>query len=225
MVPRLFIVAIMFFSGGLYLASVSKSEIIPLRRSFSDLPAHIGDWEAGGSAELDEKTLKVLGVNDYVNRMYYGSSGEAVALYIGFYSSQRQGDTIHSPLNCLPGSGWNPIKKAVLTLPVRSSPNNGSNAPCLTLPITINRIVIQKSLEKQMVLYWYQSHGRVISSDYWGKIHMVIDAIKLNRTDAALVRLISPIQGDQQTAETDAERHTVRFVKDLFPLLSQYLPD
>jgi EpsI family protein len=87
-------------------------------------------------------------------------------------------------------------------------------------PIEVNRYVIAKGLDRQLVLYWYQSHGRVIASEYWAKIFLTLDAIRLNRTDGALVRVITPIRG----SEVAAEREAVQFVQTLFPLLGQYLP-
>jgi EpsI family protein len=88
-------------------------------------------------------------------------------------------------------------------------------------PIEVNRIVISKGLDQQLVLYWYQSHGRVVASEYWGKIYTVLDALRTNRTDAALVRVICPVGG---AAEAKAEREAVRFVQSFFPLLDDYLP-
>jgi EpsI family protein len=86
--------------------------------------------------------------------------------------------------------------------------------------IEVNRYVIQKGLEKQVVLYWYQSHGRVIASEYWAKIYLVMDAIRMNRADGALVRVISPVLNSEKTAE----RHAVNFIRDLFSLLNRHLP-
>ena len=89
--------------------------------------------------------------------------------------------------------------------------------------IEINRYVIQKGLEKQLVLYWYQAHDRVVASEYWGKVYLVADAVRLNRTDGSLVRVIAPV-GSGDNAEADAEAKAVDFVKTMFPLLADYLP-
>jgi len=157
--------------------------------------------------------LAILGVDDYINRVYYSSELFPASLYVGFYKSQREGDTIHSPLNCLPGAGWNPVKNSHIQI----SANDNSS-------IEINRIVILKGMDKQVVLYWYQSHGRVIASEYWGKIYTVLDALRTNRTDAALVRVICPVAGTEAQAEEFAEKRAVDFVKAIFPLLGNFLP-
>jgi EpsI family protein len=120
---------------------------------------------------------------------------------------------MHSPLNCLPGAGWNAIKRGHITIPL----DNKST-------IEVNRIVILKGLDKQVVLYWYQSHGRVIASEYWGKIYTVLDAVRKNRTDAALVRIICPVAGTDAESEAVAELHAVEFAKAVFPLLERFLP-
>jgi EpsI family protein len=125
---------------------------------------------------------------------------------------------MHSPLNCLPGAGWEPVSKAPLSVAV---PGASPDAP--DPEIVINRYVIQKGIDRELVLYWYQSHGRVVASEYWGKFYLVRDAVRLNRTDGALVRVIAPIVGDD--GEGRAEATAVQFIQTLFPALSGYLPD
>ena len=112
----------------------------------------------------------------------------------------------------LPGAGWQPMARGYLTFPDPRNPGGPE--------LTVNRIVIQKGLEKQLVLYWYQSHGRIIASEYWAKIFLTLDAIRMNRTDGALVRIITPIL----TTEDAAEREAVSFSKKLLPILGNYLP-
>jgi EpsI family protein len=120
---------------------------------------------------------------------------------------------MHSPLNCLPGSGWQPLSSGRQTIQIAGA-----------APIEVNRYLIQKGGESMLVLYWYQSHGRVIASEYWGKYYMVADAIRMNRTDAALVRVIVPIGGTKAAGEHQAEATGVEFVRALFPLLARHLP-
>jgi EpsI family protein len=139
-----------------------------------------------------------------------------VSLYVGYYASQRQGETMHSPLNCLPGAGWLPVERGRAVLPVRSAPDGPMRR------IEVNQFVIQKGLDRQAVFYWYQSRDRVIASEYWGKVYTVLDAIRYNRTDAALIRVIVPIaQGE--TSGT-ARAAGVSFVDALFPRLVKHLP-
>ena len=214
---RPFVIALCLVLGAVVIGRTSKSELTPARESFSTFPMEIGDWRGESVPRFNQQILAVLGVDEYVTRTYYAPSGRAVGLYVGFYQSQRQGDTMHSPLNCLPGAGWEPVKKERVTIEVPTT--TGTRA------IVVNRIVILKGLDKQVVLYWYQSHGRVVASEYWGKIYTVVDAIRLNRTDAAMVRVISPVTGSDAAAEQTAERLTVDFTRAMFPLLGRYLPD
>ena len=137
--------------------------------------------------------------------------GRAVGLYVGYYGSQQQGDSIHSPLNCLPGSGWEPVSKGALTVTAGGR------------PITVNRYVIRKGVDRVLVLYWYQSHGRVVADEYASRAYMVWDAMRTHRTDAALVRVIVPII-EGEAPEQEAEREGVSFVQSMFPLLENYLP-
>src|SRR5262249_26458845 len=142
-----------------------------------------------------------------------------LGLYAGFYRSQREGSTIHSPLNCLPGAGWSAVAHERVDVDVPSY--RGGDA---TGRIRVNRYVVQKGLDRQLVLYWYQMHGRVIASEYWGKFYLVADAIRLNRTDAALVRITVPFDPSEGPAERAAERAGTAFVSAIFPLLERSLP-
>jgi EpsI family protein len=195
-----------------FLANARRSEIVVARDNFSSFPMTAGSWTAREEAPLDEDVLAVLGVDDYVSRVYHSRDGHAAGLYIGYYGSQRQGDTIHSPQNCLPGSGWEPVSDGRLRI-ADVAPGHD---------ITVNRYIVQKGLDRQLVLYWYQSHGRVVASEYWSKAYLIADAIRLNRTDGSMVRVIAPIgsQDDGMAAERVAES----FVRAIFPLLPSYLP-
>jgi EpsI family protein len=136
---------------------------------------------------------------------------------MGYWATQKRGDTVHSPLNCLPGSGWEPLSRRTLGLTV-SDGTSGARQ------IDVNRFVIQKGLDRQLVLYWYQSHDRVIASEYLGKFYLVADAIRLSRSDTAIVRVIVPIADGTAAAETAAERTGVQFVQQIFPLLTNHIP-
>jgi EpsI family protein len=180
---------------------------LPLRTPLADLPSDLGRWRSSANHQFDPDTVAVLRADDYVGRTYVRRS-EVADLFIGYYASQRQGQTMHSPMNCLPGAGWQPLSSQRLQIDVGTA-----------APIDSNRYVIQKGLEKQLVLYWYQSHGRTVSSEYAAKAYLVLDSIQLGRSDAALVRVISPIGRD----EGAAERSAVDFVRALQPALARHL--
>jgi EpsI family protein len=107
----------MMVATTVFLANTRRTEVPVSRPDFDSFPMNIGSWRAVVDPPLDEKILKTLGADDYLSRAYYRADGAAVGLFIGFYASQRQGDTIHSPLNCLPGAGWAPVSQGRLVIP------------------------------------------------------------------------------------------------------------
>jgi len=178
----------------------------------------VGGWTGYREADFTQDILAILGVDDYITRTYVRDR-LPIGLYVGYHTSQRQGDTIHSPLNCLPGAGWQPVAMGRAVIPVNGAPGAGS----VTTPVEVNRVIIAKGIERQLVLYWYQSHRRVVAGEYRAKIFTVLDSVRYHRTDAALIRVIVPIvetdlQGDE------AERRATEFVQTLFPLLTPHLP-
>jgi EpsI family protein len=215
MLSRAAVLCLMLGATSVVLANARGSETPVARTSFASFPMSIGGWQATVDPPLEDDILKVLGVDDYLSRIYY-RPGAAVGLFMGFYGSQRQGDTIHSPLNCLPGAGWEPVRQGRLTI---------ANADGAGRDITVNRYIVQKGIERQLVLYWYQSHGRVVASEYWSRAFLINDAIRLNRTDGSLVRVIAPIPVNADDDGAAAERLAEEFVRVIFPQLSAYLPN
>jgi EpsI family protein len=213
---RAAILCLMMGATTVFLANARRSEVPVSRASFDAFPMTLQDWRATVDPPLSEDILKVLGVDDYLSRVYYRADRAAVGLYMGFYGSQRQGDTIHSPLNCLPGAGWEPVKQGRLTI---------TNVDGAGRDVTVNRYVVQKGLERQLVLYWYQSHGRVVASEYTSKFFLVKDAIRLNRTDGSMVRVIAPIAIAAADDGAAAEKLAESFVRVIFPRLQSYLPN
>lgn len=213
---RTLIVALCLLAGWAYLGRTSRAESLPPREPLAGLPLSIDTWQGRNEPPFEKSILDVLGVDDYIIRSYFQPSG-VVGLYVGFYYSQRQGDTIHSPLNCLPGAGWQPLEQGRAFIDVRQSPSSPG-----TRKIEVNRVVIGKGLDRQLVYYWYQSRDRVVASEYWGKIYTVLDAVKYNRTDAALVRVIVPFS--DAASAPKADQQAISFVQSMFPLLSRYVP-
>jgi EpsI family protein len=198
-------------------ARTERPEPAPVRQSFDTFPMQLGEWRGVQQPPLDPSSLAILRVDDYLSRAYFTEDHSAAGLYIGYYGSQRQGDTMHSPLNCLPGSGWEPVSRTMIPVSLAGDATGSGGSE-----VVINRYIVQKGPDRQLVLYWYQSHGRVVASEYWGKFYLIRDAVRLNRTDGALVRVIVPIVGEG--GEAHAEQTGIRFVKVLFPALAGYLP-
>ena len=215
MLIRAVVLFAIFLAASGAIARAQRVEHVPARQSFTALPMTLNEWQGRTEPPLTDKELEVLGADDYVLRSYY-TTDKAAGLYMGYWATQKRGDTVHSPLNCLPGSGWEPLSHRALRIGVRDAASNRE--------IEVNRYVIQKGIDRQLVLYWYQSHGRVIASEYWGKFYLVADSVRLSRSDTAIVRVVVPIADSSPTAEAAAERTGVEFVQVLFPTLGDYIP-
>jgi len=203
-----FVVILLMLAAILYLQTRSLGRIVPLRSPLKAFPFEIKTWK-GAEVPIEDRVLNILGVEDYLNRAYREVDKGLVYLYIGYYQTQKQGDTIHSPKNCLPGSGWEPFDVGYENISLQGHPT-----------IRVNSYLIEKGTAKQVVYYWYQSYGRVIASEYWGKIHLVMNAMTRNRTDGALVRVTAPISSSTESAKLFA----LKFIQDSFPLLDQFIP-
>jgi len=214
---RVLIVTALLLGAAAAVAAANRREASVPRTSFAEFPLEIDGWRGGQDAKLPDDVLKVLGVDDYMVRAYLqpGSDREGVGLYIGYWASQRQGDTMHSPLNCLPGAGWEPVSHSMIPLPVPGD-DSGAHGPLA------NRYIVQSGLDQQYILYWYQGHGRVVASEYWNKFYLVADAIRLNRTDGAIVRISATIG---PAGEAAAEQQALRFAKIVIPHLPRFLPN
>jgi len=172
----------------LLLGAVGREVLQPageekLRRPLASLPASIADLQATADHPLSDAELTVLNPQDYLLRSYRQPGGGEVTVFIAYYGRQTRGASIHSPRNCLPGAGWEPIRHE--RVPLRTAYGDGS----------VNRYVIEhKSGRKALVFYWYQGRGRIESSEYLVKWQMLRDALVKRRTDEALVRVVLPIE-------------------------------
>jgi EpsI family protein len=212
MVTRMWVVTIFLVSASVVIGRASQTETAIPRERFSVFPMTISKWSGRPDAPLTQHVLDVLGVDDYLSRTYYTANGEVANLYMGFYQNQREGDTIHSPLNCIPGAGWEPIEKQRVQL---RTPNG---------PVVVNELVIEKGIEHQLVLYWYQAHGRVVASEYWGKTYLVLDALRLNRTDGSMIRVITDLGDNVKEGRLRASAIAHEFAETVLPMLGPYLP-
>jgi EpsI family protein len=205
---RLWVTAAVLLGAFILLHGVSHGEPVVPHQPLRNLPYSVGAW-SGQERPLSERIVQAVSVSDYTNRVYFSDGVAQIQLYVGYYGSQKAGDTIHSPKNCLPGSGWDPVRSGFATISVAGGRK-----------IVVNEYVIQQDQNKQLVFYWYQGRGRVIASEYAGKFWMVADAISRNRTDGALVRLITPIND----SEASARARLVGFTQSIFPQVNEIIP-
>jgi EpsI family protein len=206
---QFFITAALLLGTIGYLHARARTERIPIRPRLAGVPSVV-DGRQGHDMKLSRGVLDVLGPGDFLSRMYLKDDQPPVDLFVAYFPSQKAGDTIHSPKNCLPGSGWFPIESSDIKIDVPGRD-----------PINANRYIIAKGLDRQLVMYWYQAHGRTVESEYWAKFYLVADAMRMNRTDGAMVRIVTPIDsGDVQGAEQRARE----FARELVPALDTYIP-
>jgi len=224
--------AVLLTVTALFLQARGRSEVFPPRQPLSSLPHELANW-VGTDITLPKDTLEILGPGDFLLRLYrYASpqnespgnnpsrdvSAKAasandrdVDLFVAYFPSQRAGDTIHSPRNCLPGAGWSPLesKRITISVPGRAS-------------FPANRYVIGKGVERQLVLYWYWAHDRGVASEYWAKFHLVADSIRMNRSDGALIRVTTPLKRGGNA--NMADERLLSFAGQVVPILDNYIP-
>ena len=165
------------------------------RKQLRDFPNQLGDWQKNNADQtIDEPTMKVLRASDYLLRDYRRPDGQVANFYVGYYATQRDGASYHSPLNCLPGSGW--------TL---SSPDTVTISRADGTTFVANKYVIQNGEYKNLMIYWYQGRGRAVASEYWGKVYTVIDSVLRRRSDGALVRVTVPLRDSEAAALASAK--------------------
>lgn len=185
------------------------------RKSLKDFPGRIGSWEQTGSDEqFDAETLAVLKASDYLLRNYRSREGRIANFYVGYYASQRDGATYHSPLNCLPGSGW-----------VMSEPGQIIIKPQGRASFVANKYVIQNGDHKELLVYWYQGRGRSVASEYWGKVYTVFDSVRMRRSDGAMVRITTTISDTKPAAVEAAIDLAADLATGSATVLPEFIPD
>jgi EpsI family protein len=202
-------VAAMVLAGGIFATHSFRPTIAaaphwPLREFPSDLgPAH------GEDRPFEAQVVRAVGADDYLNRVYLGSA-LPIELYVGYYKDQRSGDRIHSPKNCLPGSGWEPVHASRVEI--------GSDGG---VPVVVNGYLVAQGSRRNMVLYWYQSRRQVVASEYMAKLLLIADGLKNRPTDGALVRIWTTAAD----GEVSAQARVVDFARRVYPQIEKFLPD
>jgi EpsI family protein len=189
----------------------SRGETPPSYRALDGFPKELGGWRTIHQGVMEQDVKDVLRADDYITRDYAESAEKAANLFVAFFKSQRAGQTPHSPKHCLPGSGW--VWSVADTIPV--------TVPGRATPIEINRYLVSKGENRSMVLYWYQSRDRVVASEYKAAAYVAWDAIRYNRTDTALVRVVVPVAEGRDDVATQTG---VEFIQAFFATLRQFFP-
>ena len=189
----------------------SRTEVSPRPKPLANFTMPNNGWRAVQDVQLDKETLEVLNADDILSRVYQDGAGSYADLFVAYFQTQRNGKAPHSPKNCLPGSGWVSSQSGTIAVQV-----NGE-----TQPILVNRYIVARGSNQSVVLYWYQSRNRVVASEYTAKVYTVMDAVRFNRTDTALVRVVVAVNSGNTAA---AVQTATSFVQAFYEPLKQYLP-
>lgn len=209
--PAVILTVLLLTQAGLFYG-FSRGEKVPSYHPLDQFPTRLGSWQLVQQGVMEPEIKDALRADDYITRTYADPSTRSIAnLFVAFFKTQRAGQAPHSPKNCLPGTGWIWTVSDTIPIKIDSRPD----------PIVVNRYIVQKGDERSLVLYWYQSRDRVVASEYSAKVYVVLDALRLNRTDTSLVRVTVPVvQRDEQRATKMGSD----FVKAFFDPLSEFLP-
>lgn len=189
----------------------ARSETVIDRRPLAEFPTNLGDWrQKGNDIQFDEAVESVLRASDYTMREYRSPDGRLANLYVGYYASQRSGATYHSPQNCLPGAGW--VMKDPKLITITTSDGRTFEA---------NRYTIQNGIYNEVMIYWYQGRGRTESSEYRDKINTVLDSVSRNRSDGAIVRVMTSVGSDENAAIAAAVDLSARLAEDMPPFVPE----
>jgi EpsI family protein len=203
-----------------FYAVAMRPEKVPFVGPLAYFPSTIGRWTTWRDFPLDPDTQAVLNADDVLNRFYLDSSltrncsanpESCVNLFIAFFKTQRYGQAPHSPKNCLPGAGWEEV----------SAERPAIQVPGEDHPIVINNFVTEHGESRSVSLYWYQSHQRIIASEFGAKFWSIVDSIRYDRSDEAIVRVTVPVANGNTDA---AVRTGYEFVRAIFPSLLRQLP-
>jgi EpsI family protein len=204
---RLFVAGLVLL-GGIFATHTMRTSTAPQEhRPLQDFPTTIASWHSK-DLPYDPEVVKEIGVDDYTNREYFGG-GRPIELYIGYYKDQRSGDAIHSPKNCLPGAGWEPVRSTR----VQIGPANN--------PVLVNEYLVEKGKSRDLVLYWYQTHGRIVASEYWAKFWLIADGVRHRSTDGAMIRIWTTAADGEESAQARA----TDFARRVYPQVSEFLPN
>jgi EpsI family protein len=202
------LIASLVLAGGIFAThTIASPGIREAHRALQEFPATI-ELRHSEDRPYDADVVQAIGADDYLNRLYSGGA-PSIELFIGYYQDQRSGDRIHSPRNCLPGSGWEPVSSRQLRI--------GS---LLGRPVIVNEYLVEQGTSRDLVLYWYQTRRRVIASEYSAKYWLVMDGLRRRSTDGTLVRIWTTAADGEPSAQARA----ADFARQVYPQVAELLP-
>jgi len=202
---------VLLISTFVYFQYIEDTSRTPIRKRLALFPHRLGQWQ-GSDEAISDWELQMLGMEDHLLRRYSNGRDPDIWVYVGYYESQTKDDIIHTPKNCLPASGWTPISNSRERIHFTKGPIRIAE---------VKKYLVQKGVEKDIVVYWYHSRGRVVANEYLARLYLIWDSITKKRSDGALVRVYCSADPD----EISAWRHLVSFVHEFLPVLYEHLPD
>jgi len=206
------VTAALILQGIVFYAVALRAENTPTVSPLDGFPTNVAGWQMYKDVKIEQETLDVLKADDTLNRVYINPAHDASTfLFIAFFKTQRYGQSPHSPKNCLPGNGYEPIESGVVTVAM----------PGRSEPVQVNRYLTARGEEKSVTLYWYQSHDRIIAGEFAARFWLIADSIRFHRSDTSLVKIVVPVRDGDADAAT---RTAVDFMKAVFSPLVHQLP-
>ena len=208
---RFIVAAVLLASVAIILDVHRNYEVVPPRLPVESLPYQLGVWR-GAYLPIANDVRNVLGRGDFVARRYERDPSDPVnvELFIAYFPSQRNGETLHSPKHCLPGDGWFPLESSQIMVDVSGH-----------APFPANRYLIARGDDRALVLYWYWAHDRAVANEYLAKYYLIADSIRLNRSDGAMIRISTVLRGE--TVDS-AQKRLAAFAGELVPIINRYAP-
>jgi EpsI family protein len=220
--PPQFIAAVVLLAATLAAAQgIEFREMIPLAKSFAEFPTQVGEW-TGRRDAMGAEIIETLDLSDYVI-VNFANGSHSINFYTAYYESQRKGESIHSPETCLPGSGWEFKNAGKARIPLSGPTGSTGQTPDgPTASMTVNKAFMEKGSQKQLSYFWFPQRDRVLTNAWELKLYNFWDALTRQRTDGALVRLITPVYPNETAAQ--AENRLTDFTRLILPVLNDYLP-
>ncbi len=205
------VTVVLILQGIVFYTVALRAENTPAAAPLSAFPTDISGWTMYKDVQIEQETLDILKADDTLNRVYVNPERNASTfLFVAYFKTQRYGQSPHSPKNCLPGNGYEPIESGVISVAI----------PGRSTPIQVNRYLTARGEEKSVTLYWYQSHDRVIAGEFTARLTLIADSIRYHRSDTSLVKIVVPVRDGDADAAT---RTAVDFMKTVFsPLVRQF---
>jgi len=204
---RYLVIAALMLLAAMFMAA-HHDHPTPLPRPLDDFPVTVGPWRLVRDSRFDQAVLDVLKPTSYLARRYANADGAVVELYVGYHDGAAQAGPVHSPKNCLPGSGWYEVASHPATIPLRGGKFDAVQAE------------YSKGATTEFFLYWFEVSGCGVTNEYAMKILELVQAVRHGRRDASFIRISTP----EITSKEQAAMHLIAFAQAVSPLLQDYLP-